>query len=226
MSGTKIYLARMQCEPDFVNQFTEWYANKHTVDLLEAGFLSCQYYHCNVGYPNVCNIYEIPGAEIFSANVYQHARKIDDDRPKVLSHITDRTNTVYEPLCALLPDQGGGVGSEVLVGDIDAPAVALVFFDLDGKTDEDLVVAASAERTIWPDIGGIKRVRLCRFVAEHPNNPRDPRAWVAIAECHAIGTASDTAQNIKEQLHHRFEHALANFGLLAGSLSFRRVAAL
>ena len=225
MTAPKIYLARMQCEPDFVPQFTNWYADKHTVELLEAGFLSCQYYHCDVGYPNVCNVYEIPGAELFSTNIYQHARKIDDERPAVLAHITDRSNTVYEPMCALLPDQGGGVGHEVSPGDINAPAVAVVFFDLEGRHVDDLVATVSADRTIWPRTGGVRRVRLCRFTAKHPNNPRDPRTWAVIAECET-DCASDAAKDIRDRLHGRFQGALANVGSLAGSLSFRRVSAL
>lgn len=213
----------MHCEPDFVPQFTDWYADKHTIDLLEAGFLSCQYYHCHVGYPNICNVYEIPGADLFSSNVYQGARKVDADRPAVLSHITDRSNTVYDPLCVLLPDQGGGTGYELPYGNIDAPAIALMLFDLEGQSESDLMTEAYDKQLVWPGTGGVHRVRLCRFEAKHPNNPRDPRNWVVLAEC-AKGSASDAAKALEDHLRHRFGNAISNIGTLIGTLSFRRVA--
>jgi len=222
MTGPKIYLARMQCEPSFVPQFTKWYINKHTVDLIEAGFLSCQYYHCDVGYPNICNVYEIPGPELFSTDIYQQARKVDEERPDVLSHITDRTNTIYEVLSVLKVDKSKQGALEFPGGDIDAPAVAVVFFDLQGGGENEVLAAASSERTISPRTGGIRRVRLCRFAAKHPNNPRDPRGWIVIAECESGHPYEDVARDIEDCLRNHFQEELANVSLLAGQLRFRR----
>ena len=128
-----VYFARMDVEASALPRFESWYETKHGPDLLEAGFYSAQAYHCRVGGPLVCNVYEIPSSEIFYTDAYNSKRTAehDPDRPWILDHVSNRSNTAYEQLVTAGVERPTGPwdGSSAHVGAITGPVISTLRFD-------------------------------------------------------------------------------------------------
>ncbi len=181
-----VYFARMDVEASALRRFEDWYATKHGPDLLEAGFFSAQAYHCRIGGPLVCNVYEIPSSEIFYTDSYNSKRTVEHDpeRPWILDHVSNRSNTAYDQVVT-----DGVVPAEALWGDgvehvgaITGPAISTLRFDAPDCSD-DQVMAWGSE--VLPTIrcNGAIAVRLCRRAGRlHPSNPSSEPAWVLIFE--------------------------------------------
>ena len=61
-----IYTARSDVETANLARVEDWYARRHAPDLIRAGFYTAQVYYSEVGTPRICNLYEIPGPELFA----------------------------------------------------------------------------------------------------------------------------------------------------------------
>ena len=59
-----LYLAKMDVVPTYLRQFMDWYDDKHAPDTIGAGFYSAQGFHCRLGAPLVCNVYEIDSSGV------------------------------------------------------------------------------------------------------------------------------------------------------------------
>lgn len=182
-----VYVARMDVEPHYRDEFMAWYKTKHAPDLIRAGFYSCTSYACELGGPWDCNVYEIPGPDLFQSETYQRARMPEHDpkRPEVLSHISDRSNTPYEQVL-VEPDPGvvdWATGEHR--GAVDAPAITALYFDCgpeDGDGERALLAwSRNAEFPRLRALRGFRRARLCRRRGSHINVSLQPQ-WLLLIE--------------------------------------------
>ena len=191
-----VYFARMDVEASALRRFEDWYATKHGPDLLEAGFFSAQAYHCRIGGPLVCNVYEIPSSEIFYTDAYNSKRTAEHDpeRPWILDHVSNRSNTAYEQVVT-----DGVVPAEALWGDgvehvgaITGPVISTLRFDLPDRSD-DQAMAWGSEALPTMRCNGAIAVRLCRRAGRlHPSNPSSEPAWVLIFEWDTMDQVLET----------------------------------
>ena len=181
-----VYFARMDVEASALRRFEEWYATKHGPDLLEAGFFSAQAYHCRIGGPLVCNVYEIPSSEIFYTDEYNSKRTAEHDpeRPWILDHVSNRSNTAYEQVVTdgVVPAEAPwGAGVEH-VGAIAGPVISTLRFDAPDRSDEQAMAWGSEALPAMRRNGAIA-VRLCRRAGRlHPSNPSSEPSWALLFE--------------------------------------------
>lgn len=188
-----IYFARMDVEASALPRFEDWYATKHGPDLLEAGFYSAQAYHCRIGGPLVCNVYEIPSSEIFYTDEYNSKRTAEHDpeRPWILEHVSNRSNTAYEQVVTdgvHRAEPSWDDGGEH-VGAIAGPAISTLRFDAPDRSD-DQVMAWGSDAVPAMRGTGARAVRLCRRAGRlHPSNPSSEPSWVLLFEWDSMDQA-------------------------------------
>jgi hypothetical protein len=182
-----IYFARMDVDADALPRFEQWYAERHGPDLLEAGFYSAQAYHCRVGGPLVCNVYEIPSSEIFYTDGYNSKRtpEHDPDRPWILDHVSNRSNTAYAQVTTI-----GVTSADVPWGDgdhpgrVESPWISTARFDVDDAAADDF--ARWFETSLapgWAAFDGLTAIRLLRQSGRlHPSNPSTEPQWSVLLE--------------------------------------------
>lgn len=205
-----IYVARMECDIDYRPTFMSWYKTKHAPDLIQSGFYSCTSYACEVGAPWDLNIYEISGPDIFRSTKYQTARTPEHDpqRPEVLSHVSDRSNTPYVQLLVdPSPDAADGMAGDQR-GAVDAPGVSAVFFDCGPGGDAERLLRGwveGSELALNRAAAGYRRLRLCRRQGSHVNVSTQPE-WLLLVEWDSTVAARAAGA---EQAGERLRAALA-----------------
>lgn len=182
-----IYFARMDVDVDALPRFERWYAERHGPDLLEAGFFSAQAYHCRVGGPFVCNVYEIPSSEIFYTDAYHSKRtpEHDPDRPWILDRVSNRSNTAYSQVATIgvkttdVPWEDGEHP-----GAVESPWISTARFDVSATTDDDFAGWFSGSLAPeWASIDGLSAIRLLRQDGRlHPSNPSTEPRWSVLLE--------------------------------------------
>jgi hypothetical protein len=190
-----VYLARMDVEQAALPRFETWYATKHGPDLLDAGFFSAQAYHCRVGGPLVCNVYEIPSSEMFYTESYNSKRtpEHDPDRPWILDQVANRSNTAYEQVVTtgVTAADGPWTPGDGSAGAINSPAISTLRFDVDSVGDDEIITWGELTLPQW---GGhempARAVRLCRQAGRlHPSNPSSEAHWCLLFEWESVGSA-------------------------------------
>jgi len=83
-----IYTARSDVETANLARVEDWYARRHAPDLIRAGFYSAQVYYSEVGTPRICNLYEIPGPDLFATQGYRDVAAKDTEGPAVIALLT------------------------------------------------------------------------------------------------------------------------------------------
>ena len=187
-----IYFARMDVEAAALPRFENWYDIKHGPDLLDAGFFSAQAYHCIIGEPLVCNVYEILSSEIFYTDTYNSKRTAehDPDRPWILDHVSNRSNTAYEQLVTEGVVRAEGPWDDGLehVGAVSGPVISTLRFDADDRTDDE--VRDWGSDALPALTRGATAIRLCRQAGRlHPANPSSEPAWVLLFEWDSMDQA-------------------------------------
>ncbi len=193
-----IYFARMDVVTEALARFEQWYESKHGPDLLDAGFYSAQAYHCRVGGPLVCNVYEIPSSEIFYTDSYNGKRteEHDPDRPWILSQVSNRSNTAYEQVVTDGVDHASSPwksGAEH-TGAVVAPVISTVRFDLPGVDQKEAAEWFSGEGLErWRGSAGLQTVRVCKQAGRlHPANPSTEPEWTALFEWRDLDAVGGT----------------------------------
>jgi hypothetical protein len=198
----RLYTARMDVDPSFLPRFAAWYEARHAPDLINAGFYSTQAYYSAVGTPLVCNIYEIPGAELFLCPAYQDARARDPQRAEVLERISNRSNSVYEQVVTAARAAGP-------VGPVRSPWVTTLRLDVPP--------AAAADLTAWYEGTEFPRLRarasfvsgrLGRQDGRHPTAPCEDPPWALFVEWADEPSAREGGPGLLPALQARFAGAL------------------
>lgn len=174
-----VYAARMDVDDDFLERFEQWYRDKHGPDLLRSGFFSCVAYHAIVGSPLVHNLYHIPSADIFESPKYQSARTPVEDpqRPEVLSHVSNRSNTPYRQAITEGVSSASPIVAEFVVG-IECSTVS--------PDDDALGHVEAFARSLAP---AVQAWRLCVRDGIHPANPQRPWHAFVVLECATLDEA-------------------------------------
>lgn len=202
-----VYFARMDVDPPGLRAFMDWYEDKHAPDTISVGFYSAQGYHCRVGKPFICNVYEIESSEIFYTSEYQTMRTPEQDpqRPAILETVSNRSNTVYSQVAVMTDTRpksrwtDGGRESAV-----DGAAITTIRFDV-AADDEDAVVEwiLNEEMPASQAIPELRAFRLCRQHGRlHPANPSGEPQWTVIREWDDQESAesSDSQDKVSERL--------------------------
>ena len=182
-----VYIARMEVEPTYLRRFMDWYEDKHAPDTISVGFHSAQAYHCRIGSPFIFNAYEIDSSEIFYTDAYSTMRTPEQDpqRPEVLAHIADRSNTVYAQVATIgvdVPSHPWTRGSRP--GGIAADAISSLRFDVTEADDRAVVDWFNSHAsTAVSALPGHRSSRLCLQSGRlHPANPSTQPRWLLLSE--------------------------------------------
>jgi len=186
-----IYTARSEAPAEHQDRVDDWYVHRHAPDLLRAGFYSAQVYHAEVGSPLVCNLYEIPGHDLFQTQPYRDVAAKDTEGPPLIALLTGRSNTAYDQLVTVgIPAPIGDWSRGDRTGGVDAPAISTVRFDL--PEGDERALLEWYERGEGPRLRsrrGFRAGRVCRRGPPHPvAASRDP-GWFVINEWDDVGAA-------------------------------------
>ena len=182
-----LYFARMDVSAVGLSEFKNWYDTKHAPDLIDAGFYSAQAYHCYVGGPLVCNLYEIRDSEIFYTTSYQQKRTVEHDpqRPHILEMVSNRSNTVYSQVATVgvaLPTKEWE--SNYQIGAVESTVISTTRFEVP-KARESYLDRWVREQE-FPYLSaqvGCCGARLGRQAGRpHPANPSKEPNWVLLSE--------------------------------------------
>jgi hypothetical protein len=226
MSGLPmIYTARSDVDSAHLARVEDWYARRHAPDLIHAGFYTAQVYYSEVGSPRICNLYEIPGPELFLAAEYRDVAAKDAEGPEVIALLTCRSNTIYKQALTAnvpMPDLDWTLGGRA--GGVMAPALSTVRFDAPGVEDGALVEwYRSREFPRLQGQPGFRAGRLCRQGPPHPvASSRDPR-WFVIDEWDDLRTAlaDGTTRDVLARHEAGLQSRLSRFAYNVGRRHFR-----
>jgi hypothetical protein len=186
-----IYTARSDVETAHLARVEDWYARRHAPDLIRAGFYTAQVYYSEVGAPRICNLYEIPGPDLFVTQGYRDVAAKDTEGPAVIALLTSRSNTIYDQVLTVnVPAVDIDWAAGGRTGGVVAPALSTVRFELP-EADEGALLEwyRSREFPRLQDQQGFRAGRLCRQGPPHPvASSRDPR-WFVINEWEGVMAA-------------------------------------
>jgi hypothetical protein len=220
-----IYTARSDVDATHLARVEDWYARRHAPDLIRAGFYTAQAYYSEVGAPLVCNLYEIPGPELFVTPGYRDVAAKDTEGPAVIALLTSRSNTIYDQVLTVnvpAPDVDWAKGGRA--GGVVAPALSTVRFELP-EADEGALLEWYRSRE-FPRLQGqhgFRAGRLCRQGPPHPVAPsRDPR-WFAISEWESVmaAMADGTTKEARARHESAFPARLGRFAYNVGRRHFQ-----
>ena len=220
-----IYTARSDVDGAHLARVEDWYARRHAPDLIHAGFYTAQVYYSEVGSPRICNLYEIPGPELFLTAGYRDVAAKDAEGPEVIALLTSRSNTIYEQALTAnvaMPDRDWAQGDRA--GGVMAPALSTVRFDVPGVDDGGVVEwYRTREFPRLQGQSGFRAGRLCRQGPPHPVAPsRDPR-WLVIDEWDDVGPAlaDGATQEVLARHEAGLQSRLSRFAYNVGRRHFR-----
>ncbi|MGH7359834.1 MAG: hypothetical protein ACREJR_13560 [Candidatus Rokuibacteriota bacterium] len=199
-----IYTARSDVDQAHLARVEDWYARRHAPDLIRAGFYTAQVYYSEVGSPLICNLYEIPGPDLFRTQAYRDVAAQDVEGPEVIALLTSRSNTIYDQVLSVdLPAGDADWGTGGRAGAVTAPALSTLRFDV-SVADETAFLDwyGSEELRRLRGRPGFQAGRLCRQGPPHPvAASTDPR-WFAINEWDGVGAAvaDGTAKEVSARL--------------------------
>ena len=210
-----IYTARSDVESANLARVEDWYARRHAPDLIRAGFYTAQVYYSEVGAPRICNLYEIPGPELFVTQAYRDVAAKDTEGPAVIALLTSRSNTIYDQVLTVnVPTVGASWAS----GET-ASALSTARFDLPESEEGALLDwYRSHEFPRLQGRQGFRAGRVCRQGPPHPVAPsRDPRwfvinEWEGVMAAMADGTPKEALARHEMALPGRVSRFLYNVG--------------
>jgi hypothetical protein len=215
-----IYTARSDVDRAHLARVEDWYARRHAPDLIRAGFYTAQVYYSKVGAPRICNLYEIPGPELFATPGYRDVAAKDPEGPAVIALLTSRSNTIYRQVLTVnvpappVDWSKGGRG-----GGVAAPALSTVRLEVQEVDDGALIEwYRSREFPRLQGQPGFQAGRLCRQGLPHPvAASHDPRwfvinEWTDVVAAMADGSTPEVLARHEGGLRSRFSRFAYNVG--------------
>lgn len=180
----KMYNSRMDVDPDYIPEFTDWYKRRHGPDVVSVGMFSAHGYQAVVGSPWICNFYEIPGVEIFD-ETYDRTRLADQQLDVIVAEkIFNHSLMIYDQvLTEGIPDSVHDDPSQPsLAGAVIGPAVTTFRFDLSASDRQSLLDWYQTEE--FPrlrELEGFFRGRVCFEEGKHTVFPgSEPQIMVML----------------------------------------------
>jgi len=170
-----LYVVCFDMESEFLPTFLAWYARKHAPEVIGVGFWSARSYEALDADQALWDVYEIPDTNIFDGPRYQSMSNSDAGVEEALSHISNRSVTLYDQVgvaesAQALPRFGGRVLSAVRF-EVDLPAAEVV------ERYESEYLRALRGRD------GVVSGRLCqRSPRQHPWWPSNEPEWCGVVE--------------------------------------------
>jgi hypothetical protein len=220
-----VYTSRSDVDPDYLDRFKEWYANKHAPDLIAAGFYSAQVYYSEIGEQLTCNLYEVPGLEIFLTQAYQDVSAKDTQGPEVLSRLKNRSNTIYEQVLTVnVPEVRVDWAHGDRTGAITQPCISTLRFEITEPAEKELLEwYGRLEFPRLQSVAGFKTGRVCRRSGQHPAAPsRDPN-WMVLNEWVSLDAAKAGAPAVGVVQRHEaaFRGKISRISFNVGLRGFR-----
>lgn len=220
-----LYVVRMDVQPDYIDEFVRWYDTRHAPDLIGTGFHSCSAYHSRVGGPFICNVYEVPGLEIFSSEAYVQVRK--DDRQlmsEVIPRISNHSNTIYRQEVIVGADSADRPPGDRPSRSVAVCAPVVATFRLDCADAEHAKLAdwfrnvETRRQSVRP---GFLRARLARQCGKHPLFPSSQPEWLVLTEWASIrdALADGTPAELTERYRRQLEPAISGLEYNLAALS-------
>lgn len=179
----KIYMSRMDVEEAYLDKFGAWCKCRHWPDLVNVGFHSANGYLSEVGGPRSCNVYEIPGVEVFSPE-YAQIREVDEELKIIVTEkISNHSLTVYDQVATQgIPDSDGRSGPS-LAQSWSCPAMSALRFEVPETRDDEVV--ALHRHDVFGSLAqqpSFLRARLLREAEKHPTYPSPEPRWALLVE--------------------------------------------
>lgn len=220
-----LYTARSSMRPEHRARVDDWYTRRHAPDLIAAGFYTAQVYESEVGSPLICNLYEIPGPDLFHTPAYRAVAANDAEGPAVIGLLTDRSNTAYDQVLTVgVPGPGGDWRGGDRTGGVVGAALTTARFDLpagDEATLREWYTTCEAARLHGRR--GFRAGRVCRRGPPHPTAAsRDP-GWLIVNEWDDLDAAlaDSTAEAAAARHAGPFAGRLSDFRYNVGRRVFR-----
>ena len=176
MKTPLIYTPQASLAPEHLEQHRRWYTTTHAPRLMGLGFYSCRMFEGDN--TRWCNLYEIPGTEIFETSGYKHIGDSDVFMKLNISRFIDLNVTTYAQ-DKVLGSDGAALSAVPTLG---GPALSYIRFDWSGKDGElqqwlrDAVWATSSKAS------PVRSVRLLHRYSEHPQLKTTYPHWAAAIE--------------------------------------------
>jgi hypothetical protein len=132
----------------------------------------------------VCNLYEIPGHDLFRTQAYRDVAAKDTEGPALIALLTNRSNTAYDQLVTIgIPGPIGDWSRGDRTGGVEGSCISTARFDLpEGDERALLEWYETREGPRLRGRRGFRAGRVCRRGPPHPvAASRDPR-WLVIDE--------------------------------------------
>lgn len=201
----KIYMSRMDVEEEYFDAFMTWCKCRHWPDLVAVGFHSANGYLSEVGAPRACNVYEIPGVEVFSAD-YDHIREVDEELKVIVAEkISNHSLTVHDQVLRFgMGDDPNDQDGPSLASSWSCPAMSAVRFEIDPALDDEVI---DHHRSALPELAqraSFLRARLLRQAEKHPTYPSDQPRWALLVEWADLDAAIAHEETAGALLTNRF----------------------
>jgi len=212
-----IYVSRMDVQESYFDEFMTWCKIRHWPDVLGVGFLSANGYVSVSGTPRICNVYEIPGVEVFSREY--DAVRANDEQLKVIvaEKISKHSLTVYSQLVTYGLPERPEESSPSLSQSWSCPALSAARFDLQANaTDTALSRDVQAIFTKLALDARLLRARFLREFAKHPTYPSPEPAWSVLVEWANLAAAENGVATLGDALTSLFGMSMTRLQLNAG----------
>ncbi len=176
MKTPLIYTPQASIAPEHLDQHRRWYTTTHAPRLMGLGFYSCRMFDGEG--TRWCNLYEIPGTEIFETPGYKHIGDSDVFMKLNISRFIDLNVTTYAQ------DRVLGSDGAVLphVPTMGAPVLSYIRFDWSGKDGELQQWLREAVWTGCSKAAPVRTIRLLHRHSEHPQLKTNYPHWAAAIE--------------------------------------------
>lgn len=212
-----IYVSRMEVSESYFDDFMTWCKMRHWPDVLGVGFLSANGYLCVSGAPRICNVYEIPGVEVFSS-AYDAVRANDEQLKVIVAEkISKHSLTVYSQVLTHGLPQIPSRSFPSLSQSWSCPAMSSARFDL--STEAVDAARLRGMQDIFSDLALDTRLLRARFLKEsskHPTYPSPEPAWSVLIEWADLAGAENGVLALADALKSHFGISMTRLQLNAG----------
>ena len=190
VSDSRLFLIKLEFEPDSIGRFIEWFTVVHAPALLRAGFRTVNSFLYHGSDNRVFNIHEIIGDVIFGSDNYKHEIAIDSIFVnRIKKSIVSRSNSIYRQTAVF---EAGLIQQPLtsLKVSLASPVVSL------SNANPDSLNAWFERFSIQKiDVAGLYRTRFLKMDGEHPSGKSNEPDTQVLMEWFNLESAIEYFQN-------------------------------